>query len=105
LAVFLGRFVAFLRAVMPFLAGTSRMRYRRFLAFNAAGGLAWGIGSVVLGYLAGNSYAAIEKTFGRDAALVVAGVAVVALIVWTIRRRRREAGRVHDTGEGRTLSR
>ncbi len=36
-AVFLGRFVAFFRAVMPALAGASRMRYRRFLAFNAAG--------------------------------------------------------------------
>ena len=41
-AVFGGRFVAFLRAVMPFLAGTSHMRYPRFLAYNAAGGLAWG---------------------------------------------------------------
>jgi membrane protein DedA with SNARE-associated domain len=91
LAVFLGRFVAFLRAVMPFLAGASHMRYRRFLAYNAAGGLAWGIGSVLLGYLAGNSYAAIEKAVGRDAALVVAALIVLGLIVWTIRRRRREA--------------
>jgi membrane-associated protein len=89
LAVFLGRFVAFLRAVMPFLAGTSRMRYRRFLAYNAAGGLLWGIASVLLGYLAGNSYAAIEKTFGRVVALVVAAIVVVAL-AWSIRRRRRE---------------
>jgi membrane protein DedA with SNARE-associated domain len=91
LAVFLGRFVAFLRAVMPFLAGASHMRYRRFLAYNAAGGTAWGIGCVLLGYLAGNSYTAIEKTFGRGAALVVAAIAVVGLIVWSIRRRRREA--------------
>jgi membrane protein DedA with SNARE-associated domain len=90
LAVFLGRFVAFLRAVMPFLAGTSRMRYRRFLAYNAAGGLLWGIASVLLGYLAGNSYAAIEKTFGRVVALVVAAIVVVALVAWSIRRRRRE---------------
>ena len=41
-AVFLGRFVAFFRAVIPALAGTSRMPYRRFLSFNAAGGLVWG---------------------------------------------------------------
>ena len=53
-AVFLGRFVAFFRAVMPALAGTSRMRYRRFLAFNAAGGLVWGVGFVLLGYVTGN---------------------------------------------------
>ncbi|WP_069461811.1 DedA family protein, partial [Actinacidiphila rubida] len=36
-AVFLGRFIAFFRALMPALAGMSRMPYRTFLAFNAAG--------------------------------------------------------------------
>src|ERR671933_70368 len=36
-AVFLGRWTAFLRAVMPGLAGVSRMPYRRFLVWNAVG--------------------------------------------------------------------
>ena len=96
-AVFLGRFVAFLRAVMPFLAGSAHMSYRRFLAYNAAGGLVWGIGIVLLGYLAGNSYATIEKTFGRAAALSVAGLIVIGLIVWRIRRHRHE--RAADAGD------
>ena len=78
--------MAFFRAVMPFLAGTSRMHYRRFLAYNAAGGLVWGIGAALLGYLAGNSYEAIEKTFGRATAVLV----VVALVAWRRRRRRPE---------------
>jgi membrane protein DedA with SNARE-associated domain len=89
-AVFLGRFVAFLRAVMPFLAGTAHMRYRRFLAYNAAGGLVWGVGCVLLGYLAGNSYTVIERTFGQAAALIAAALVVIGLIAWSIRRRRRE---------------
>ncbi len=41
-AVLLARSTAFLRAVMPGLAGLSRMPYRRFLAFNAAGRAAVG---------------------------------------------------------------
>jgi len=41
-AVFLGGCLAFFAAVMPALAGASRMRYRTFLAYNAAGGLVWG---------------------------------------------------------------
>src|ERR1700690_589623 len=41
--VFIGRFTAFLRAVMPGLAGMSRMNYRRFLIANALGGIIWGI--------------------------------------------------------------
>jgi membrane-associated protein len=92
-AVFLGRFVAFFRAVMPALAGTSRMRYRRFLAFNAAGGLVWGTGFVVLGYVTGNSYKAVEKAVGRGAALVVLALVLVALVIWRVRVHRAEAAR------------
>ncbi len=88
-AVFLGRFVAFFRAVMPALAGTARMPYRRFLPFNAAGGLVWGTGFVLLGYLAGNSYVAVERTVGRGGAIAVAAIAVVAVLVWRIREHRR----------------
>jgi membrane protein DedA with SNARE-associated domain len=90
-AVFLGRFVAFFRAVMPALAGTSRMRYRKFLAFNAAGGLVWGVGFVVLGYVAGGSYQAVEKSVGTVAALVVVGVVLFALLIRWARERRHDS--------------
>lgn len=89
-AVFLGRFVAFFRAVMPALAGMSRMPYRRFLPWNAIGGLVWGVGFVCLGYLAGNSYAALEKTVGRGLAVAVLVLVVVGLVVWRVRRARTE---------------
>ncbi|WP_213456911.1 DedA family protein [Rhizomonospora bruguierae] len=89
-AVFLSRFVAFLRAVMPFLSGTVHMHYPRFLAYNAAGGIVWGVGNVVLGYLAGNSYRTVERTLGRVAAVVIAVVVVAAVVAWRIARRRHE---------------
>jgi membrane protein DedA with SNARE-associated domain len=89
-AVFLGRFVAFLRATMPFLAGASHLRYRTFLAFNAAGGLVWGVAVVLIGYLAGASYSRVEELFGRAAAITVAVIVLAALVVWRIRRRRRD---------------
>jgi membrane-associated protein len=73
---------------MPFLAGSSRMHYFKFLGYNAAGGLAWGATVTLLGYAAGASYARVEKTFGRDAAFAVAGIAVLALVVWRIRKHR-----------------
>ena len=85
-AVFLGRFIAFFRAVLPALAGTSHMPYRRFIAWNAAGGLVWGVVFVGLGYFAGNSYDAIAKTVGRDIAAVAAIVLVLALIGWQVGR-------------------
>ncbi|MGO4805250.1 DedA family protein [Arthrobacter sp. 2MCAF15] len=90
-AVFLGRFVAFFRAVMPALAGSARMPYPRFLAFNVAGGILWGVGFVLLGFVAGNSYEAVAKAAGRDIAVVVGVLAVIGLIIWQVRRRRRKA--------------
>jgi membrane-associated protein len=89
-AVLLGRWVAFFRAVMPALAGTVKMRYPTFLLFNAIGGALWGGVVVTVGYLAGASYAAVEKSFGRGAALVVLGVVLVGLVVWQVRKRRAE---------------
>jgi membrane protein DedA with SNARE-associated domain len=90
-AVFLGRFIAFLRAVMPFLAGSSHLRYRRFFAYNATGGLIWGVGSVLLGYLAGSSYEAVERVAGPITAAVVAVIVIAAVVVWQVHRRRGEA--------------
>ena len=93
-AVFLGRWTAFFRAVMPALAGTARMPYPKFLAWNAAGGLTWGATVVLLGYAAGASYARVEKTFGRDAAVVVLALVVIGGLIWRVRthRARRHAG-------------
>ena len=87
-AVLLGRWVAFFRAVMPALAGTARMPYPKFLAYNATGGILWGTAVVVAGYLAGASYATVEKTIGRDGALIVLAVALAALLIWRLRKSR-----------------
>ncbi|MBY8861633.1 DedA family protein [Nocardia sp. CA2R105] len=87
-AVFLGRFTAFFRAVMPALVGTSRMPYGRFLAYNATGGIVWGTTFVVLGYLAGQSYEKLASTVGRGMTIAVVVIVVVGLIVWKVRERR-----------------
>ena len=91
MAVFLGRWTAFLRAVMPALAGSARMPYGRFLAYNAAGGLVWGVAVVLAGYFAGESFTRVEGVLGKASAAVLAVVVVAALVVWQVRRRRSEA--------------
>jgi membrane protein DedA with SNARE-associated domain len=94
-AVFLGRWIAFFRAVMPALAGTARMPYRRFAVWNATGGVVWGVAVVMLGYLAGLSYQKIEGTFGSIVAYVVGGLVVVGLGAWFVRRHLRERREDH----------
>jgi undecaprenyl-diphosphatase len=83
-AIFLGRFVGVLRALVPALAGVARMPYRTFLAWNMAGGILWSCGLVGLGYAAGDSYRRVERDAGRAGllllvvAVLIGGVFVVA---------------------------
>jgi membrane-associated protein len=90
-AVLVGRFTAVLRALMPALAGTARMPYRTFVVYNAIGGVVWGIGYSLLGYLAGSAYAVVEREVGTGFAIAIAALAVAAVVVWGVRRRREPA--------------
>src|SRR5438445_569711 len=65
-AVFFGRFTAALRVMVPGLAGMAKVPYGQFLFYNAAGGLLWGTGFVLLGYFAGAAW----KRVAADASWV-----------------------------------
>ncbi len=88
--VFLGRFTAFLRAVMPGLAGMSKMHYRSFLLANALGGLVWGLGFTLLGYFGGNALHTIEKS-ASWVGIVVLILLVAAFTTTHILKKRRES--------------
>jgi membrane-associated protein len=89
-AVFLGRFLAFARAVIPGLAGFSGLRYRTFLLFNATGGLLWGVGYTLLGYVVGVAFERILTQVGLWSAGAVGGLVVIAAVIAFILHRRRE---------------
>jgi membrane-associated protein len=89
-AVFLGRWTAFLRAMMPGIAGLSRMRYAVFLLWNALGGITWGITFCLVGYFAGASYDKVASSIGKGAAVLFAVLVIAGLVVWRVRVRRRE---------------
>lgn len=72
-AVFLGRFTAALRALMPGMAGMAPVPYRTFLPWNVAGGALWGTAAVLLGYAAGASW--------QEAAHLASGFGIVVLVV------------------------
>lgn len=95
-AVFLGRWTAFFRAVTPGIAGLSRMRYPTFLAWNAIGGITWGVTFSLIGYFAGASYEKVASTVGTGAAVVVAVIVIAAIVGWRIRRHRHEAAEEVD---------
>jgi membrane protein DedA with SNARE-associated domain len=81
MVVFFGRFVAILRTYTAFLAGISRMRWRRFLVANAAGGIIWAAAFTLAAYLAGATLRRVSGTIalvlGAVAVVVIAGAAVM----------------------------
>ena len=99
-AVFGGRFVAVLRALMPAAAGAASMRYRVFFVSNLVSGIAWGVGYCLLGYLAGSAYAAVERTVGVGLAVaaVVVVLGLVAAFAWRRHRSLRHVSERPDEG-------
>lgn len=89
-AVLLGRFLAFARAVIPGLAGFSGLRYRTFLLYNAIGGIVWGIGYSLLGYVVGVSFEHVLRQVGVWSAVIIVGLLAAAVVIGLIVRRRRK---------------
>lgn len=87
-AVFLGRAIALLRALVPTLAGAARMPYLTFLPWNAAGGTLWGGGCVLLGYGFARSLSTVERYLQVSGGVVVAVILVIAVVIHFVRRRR-----------------
>jgi membrane protein DedA with SNARE-associated domain len=82
--VFFGRFVSVLRIFAAFLAGVNRMHWRRFLIFNAAGGIIWSTIYGVAAYLLGQQLLRLSGTV--DATLAVVGVIVIITVIVFLRR-------------------
>jgi membrane-associated protein len=78
-AVVAGRFLAAVHAVLPIVAGTVRMRYRRFLTAAAAGALTWSALYRVIGALAAASYRAVAERLNEVSGVVAGGLIGAAL--------------------------
>jgi membrane-associated protein len=99
LGVLLGRFVAIVRALMPAAAGAAPVRYPVFLRYNLIGGVIWGVGYCLVGYLAGSAYTVVERRVGTGLAIAIAAAVVAALAAWLIRRARRSRAAVTPPGD------
>jgi membrane protein DedA with SNARE-associated domain/membrane-associated phospholipid phosphatase len=77
-AIFFARFTHLLRAMAPFVAGMSRMPYKKFLLFNVAGGIIWTAIFTLLGYFFGQSWQLIEKWAGRAGVFILFVFLVIA---------------------------
>ena len=84
-AVFLARFFGGVRVTGAWMAGITRMRWWRFLGWNAAGGIVWAVAVGLIAFFAGKAAADALARYGIYAAIggaVAFVLLIAALHVW-----------------------
>jgi membrane protein DedA with SNARE-associated domain len=85
--VLIGRFTWVLRAFGALVAGSSKMPYRRFLFYNALGGILWSVGFLLLGYFVGASWPIIVRWIGRTDVFLGIILILVGEVLWVRRKK------------------
>jgi membrane protein DedA with SNARE-associated domain len=79
--VFFGRFITILRYTAAWVAGIGGMPWRKFLFWNAAGGICWATLVGLVAYYAGGAAADAIQRYGIYAAVVIAGALLVFFFI------------------------
>jgi undecaprenyl-diphosphatase len=105
--ILIGRFIGLVRALAPFVAGSSGLAYRRFIPFSVVGCGLWGALFCVLGYVFWQSFDWIANLAGQAVFAFGLTVALVVGAVWAFRRLRdpEERRRLAEWLERRPLTR
>lgn len=83
--IVIGRFIGLVRALAPFVAGSSGMRYTYYLPFSVLGTGLWAATFALVGYFASQSLDAAARAAGRGTLVFGIAVAVIVAIVVAVR--------------------
>jgi membrane protein DedA with SNARE-associated domain/membrane-associated phospholipid phosphatase len=79
--ILIGRFIGIVRAIAPFIAGSSGMRFRRFLPYDIVGAGLWATALLMLGYVFWHSFAKALDIAKQGALALGVVLAVLVAIV------------------------
>ena len=100
-SIILARFLPIFRAFVPVAAGVGRMRYRSFVAYNAIGAFAWGVGLTLVGFFLGQfAFVATYSEFFIIGIILLSGIPILTELAKAARttlRERRASARVLPT--------
>lgn len=82
--IVIARFMPFIRTFAPIVAGASTMAIGRFVAYSVIGGVLWGAGLPVAGYLLGKQIPDIDRYLLPILVLIIA-VSLLPAIIGTVR--------------------
>jgi undecaprenyl-diphosphatase len=91
--ILIGRFIGLVRALAPFVAGSSGMEYRAFVPYSILGTGLWAAAFSVIGYFGSQSIEEIANVAGQGVLLFGITVAVVVAIVMAVRFFREQENR------------
>ena len=86
--ILIGRFIGLVRAVAPFVAGSSGMRYRRFIPYSVIGTGLWATFYLLLGFFFYRSFDRVAAIAGRATFVFAVLVGLIVTVVWATRRLR-----------------
>jgi membrane protein DedA with SNARE-associated domain/membrane-associated phospholipid phosphatase len=95
--ILVGRFIGLVRALAPFIAGSSGMRYRAFVPFSIIGTGLWAATFTLLGYVLSESLDRAAELAGRGTFVFGATVAVIVGAVLLARLFRKPENRARVT--------
>ena len=74
--ILIGRFIGLVRALAPFIAGSSKLPYRNFAPYSILGTGLWSTGLILLGYFFSQSLSKVTKVVGQGLLVFAIGVGV-----------------------------
>jgi undecaprenyl-diphosphatase len=83
-ALIVGRYIAVVRSFLGMLAGVAAMPRRKFMLYNALGGLAWSATFTLVGFFFGRNLPALKREIGRVGLVlgVVSALVILLVVGW-----------------------
>jgi membrane protein DedA with SNARE-associated domain len=105
--ILIGRFIGLVRALAPFIAGSSRLPYRTFAPFSILGTGLWSTALILIGYFAAQSLDTVTNVVGKGLFVfaIVVGVVVALVLAYRYLREPENRGRVAAEMEKRRVLR
>jgi undecaprenyl-diphosphatase len=86
-SVFWGRFFGPIRAIIPLIAGLSKMKKQPFIFWNILSAIGWAVLNVLLGYFSGALIITIFKKWSSGLTLILVIISLLVIIYWLIKKR------------------
>jgi undecaprenyl-diphosphatase len=86
--ILIGRFIGLVRALAPFIAGSSKLPYRRFAPYSILGTGLWSLALILLGYFFAESLDTVTNAVGKGLVVfgIVVGVVVAVIVAYRFLR-------------------